>query len=73
MEEDYNQQLSQRRAEYVRDVLVGGGIDARRIQVSAHGESPALDASVDSYALERRVSMTLLIDGTQSFASNPAK
>lgn len=72
-DEGYNQQLSQRRAEYVRDVLIGGGIDARRIQVSAHGESPARDTSVDSYALERRVSLTLLLDGTPSFASTPAK
>ena len=67
----YNQQLSARRVEHVRDVLVNSGIPATRISVNAHGESPAVDASVDSYALERRVSLTLYIGDTPSFAANP--
>jgi hypothetical protein len=39
--------------------------------VSAHGEAVAQDDTVDSFALERRVSVTLFIDGTPSVASNP--
>jgi outer membrane protein OmpA-like peptidoglycan-associated protein len=67
----YNQQLSVRRADHVRDVLLANGIPAARIQVNAHGESPALDTNVDSYALERKVSLTLYVEENPSFASNP--
>ena len=56
--------------EFVRDQLVAAGIHPSRIQVTAHGEAPAQDASADSYALERRVSMTLFIgdEGVQPVA-----
>jgi len=70
-DETYNQELSERRVEYVRDVLTKSGIPASRISVNAHGESPAIDATADSYALERRVSLTLYMGDTPSFASNP--
>ncbi len=66
---DYNRALSQRRAEHVRDVMVAGGIAERRIQVTAHGESPATDATVDSYALERKVSVTLFVADSPSVAA----
>lgn len=59
---DYNLELSRKRVEFVRDQLVAAGIHPSRIEVAAHGEAPAQDSSVDSYALERRVSMTLFID-----------
>lgn len=68
---DYNFRLSKKRVEFVRDQLVSAGIDPTRIRVTAHGEAPAQDESVDSYALERRVNLKLFIDGSQSFASNP--
>lgn len=68
---DYNQQLSARRAEHVRDRLVASGVPASRIKVAAHGESQAMDDNVDSFALERRVSLTLYIDETPSVASAP--
>ena len=68
-DEAYNQELSVRRVEYVRDVLIKNGIPASSITVNAHGESPAFDATVDSYALERRVSLTLYIGATPSFAA----
>lgn len=68
---DYNLRLSQKRVEFVRDQLVTAGIDPGRIRVTAHGESPAQDATADSYALERRVSLRLYIDESQSFAANP--
>lgn len=70
-DETYNQQLSLRRVEYVRDLLVNYGIPASNISANAHGESPAADATADSYALERKVSLTLYMGNTPSFASNP--
>jgi len=68
---DYNFELSERRVEFVRDQLIDAGIDASRISIAAHGEAPAQDDTTDSFALERRVSLTLFINDTQSFASNP--
>ncbi len=68
---EYNYQLSQKRVDFVREQLIGSGVDASRISIAAHGEAPAQDASIDSYALERRVSLTLFIDETPSFAANP--
>jgi len=65
----YNQELSSRRAEHVRDLLVAAGIDRSRISVNAHGESQAPDSNADSFALERRVSMTLFTDDAQSIAA----
>ena len=70
-DEGYNQQLSQQRVEFVRDQLVAAGIGPSRISVAAHGESPAQDESIDSYALERRVSLTLFVDHAPSLAANP--
>lgn len=67
----YNQRLSEKRAEFVREQLIAAGVEPSRISYSAHGEAPAQDESVDSFALERRVSLTLFIDNTPSFASNP--
>jgi outer membrane protein OmpA-like peptidoglycan-associated protein len=58
---EYNFELSRKRVEFVRDQLVAAGIHPSRIATTAHGEAPAQDASADSYALERRVSLTLYI------------
>jgi outer membrane protein OmpA-like peptidoglycan-associated protein len=55
----------------VRDILVANGVAESRIKLAAHGESPAADANVDSYALERKVSLTLFVEVAPSFASNP--
>ncbi|MCH7981098.1 MAG: DUF456 family protein [Proteobacteria bacterium] len=68
---DYNQLLSEKRVEFVRQQLLAAGVDSSRISFAAHGEAPAQDKSVDSFALERRVSLTLFIDKPVSFASNP--
>jgi len=68
---EYNQRLSQKRVDFVRAQLVSAGVEPSRISYSAHGEAPAQDDSVDSFALERRVSLTLFIDDTPAFASNP--
>jgi outer membrane protein OmpA-like peptidoglycan-associated protein len=69
-DERYNQQLSEQRVNFIRDQLVAAGVDASRIAAVAHGESPAQDESIDSYALERRVSLKLYTDGVTSFAAN---
>lgn len=68
---DYNLKLSQMRAEYVRDILVGSGIPSNRITINANGESVAPEQTTDSYALERKVSLTVLVEDSPSFASNP--
>lgn len=70
-DEAYNQNLSNKRADFVRTVLVSAGVSPDRIKVTAHGESPSADTSIDSYALERRVSLTLFVNDNPSFASNP--
>jgi outer membrane protein OmpA-like peptidoglycan-associated protein len=59
--DDYNFELSQRRAEAVRDVLVAGGLSADRITIASHGEKAAVSpqGDVDGYALERRVVITI--------------
>lgn len=61
--EDYNRDLSARRAQSVRDLLVGNGVAAERIGVTAHGEQPAAGTDADSFALQRKVSLTLYLDG----------
>lgn len=67
--EDYNRELSARRAESIRDLLVAGGVAAGRIRLTAHGERPSTDATADSYALQRKVSLTLTVDGSALAAS----
>ena len=68
---DYNLGLSERRVQFIHDQLVAAGVHPDRINVSAHGESAAQDETLDSYALERRVSVKLFIDNTLSLAANP--
>jgi outer membrane protein OmpA-like peptidoglycan-associated protein len=67
----YNQGLSERRVQFIRDQFVAAGVHPDRIDIRAHGESAAQDETLDSYALERRVSVTLFIDNTPSLAANP--
>ena len=68
---EYNQGLSVRRAAHVRDTLISNGVSESRIKLAAHGESPATDDNIDSFALERKVSLTLFVEETASFAANP--
>ncbi len=70
-DEHYNFGLSEKRVNHVREQFVTAGVDPGRIDMTAHGESIAADNSADSYALERRVSVKLFIDDSQSLASNP--
>lgn len=70
-DEQYNQRLSEDRVNFIRDQLVAAGVDTSRITTTAHGESPAQDDTVDSYALERRVSLKLYTDDVTAVAANP--
>jgi len=70
---DYNFGLSERRVQFIHDQFVAAGVHPNRINISAHGESAAQDETLDSYALERRVSVKLFIDNTPSVAANPKK
>ncbi|NNF40090.1 MAG: OmpA family protein, partial [Woeseiaceae bacterium] len=66
----YNLALSEKRVEFVRQLLLEAGVQADRIDVAAHGESVAQDTNPDSYALERRVSVRLFINDAESLAAN---
>ena len=70
-DEAYNQALSAKRVGFIREQLIAAGVAPERITSAAHGEAPAADDTLDSYALERRVSITLSLDSTQPFASMP--
>lgn len=68
--EDYNQSLSERRAEHVLGLLTAGGVPASRVTASAHGEAAVEEGDADRNALERRVSLTLYMpeEGAQRVA-----
>ncbi len=70
-DEQYNQRLSEQRVNFIRDQLTAAGVNDSRITAAAHGESPAQDDTVDSYALERRVSLTLYTEDATTVAANP--
>ena len=67
----YNKALSERRVQFIRDQFVAAGVHPERISATAHGESIAQDDSLDSLALERKVSVRLFIDDSPSLAANP--
>jgi outer membrane protein OmpA-like peptidoglycan-associated protein len=56
---EYNTMLSQQRADSVAAVLQSAGLDKDRISVEALGADAAATGSLDDYALQRRVSVTL--------------
>lgn len=60
--EDYNQSLSQRRAQAVADYLEKGGIDASKLSVRGFGESDpvASNETADGRAQNRRVSLDVM-------------
>lgn len=66
---EYNLGLSEQRVEYVRNMFIAAGVHPTRIHSAAHGESIAQDATDDSFALERRVSVKLFIDSAASVAA----
>ncbi|MEM1175419.1 MAG: DUF456 family protein [Pseudomonadota bacterium] len=66
---EYNQGLSERRVQFVRDQLIAAGVPAQRISTTAHGEAVAQDEKADSLALERRVTLKVFIDESPSVAA----
>ena len=59
----YNKELSQRRANAVKDYLVGKGIDTRRITAVGHGENMPLasnDDEKDGREINRRVEFKVI-------------
>lgn len=59
----YNRELSQRRAEAVKDFLTGKGVDPRRIRAVGYGESRPIasnDDEKDGRELNRRVEFVVL-------------
>lgn len=67
----YNLALSEQRVSFIRDQLLQAGVPGSRISTRAHGESVAQDTSVDSYALERRVTLKLFLADNEAVAANP--
>jgi outer membrane protein OmpA-like peptidoglycan-associated protein len=70
-DENYNQALSLKRAEHVRDLLTDNGVPGERIRVAGHGERSAPAASADDYAFERKVAVTLYVEDGPELAANP--
>ena len=56
---EYNRDLSRRRAEAVRDMLIAAGVDADRLDVVAHGEDRPLatNETADGRSINRRVQL----------------
>ena len=54
----YNQQLSEKRAKRVFDILVASGIDANRLSITGAGEDTGVTSS-DARQLVRRVTFKL--------------
>ena len=67
---DYNQELSQARADAVAAVLLDAGVPAGRMVVEAHGAGDPGDGDPDDYALERHVSVQLTGSPGDKVAAN---
>jgi outer membrane protein OmpA-like peptidoglycan-associated protein len=61
--QDLNMQLSQDRANAVRDLLLAAGISDEALEVKAYGKRQSVAVDSDGYALERRVRLTLQAQG----------
>jgi peptidoglycan-associated lipoprotein len=65
---DYNQELSQRRAERAREVLVTGGFDAERVAAVGYGRSRPRDDGMTEAAHRRNRRVEFVIvkrEGTE--------
>jgi len=69
--DEYNDELSLRRAQSVAAVLSGAGVPAGRILIESHGKSESASAAgdLDGYALERRVTVRLELAASDQVAS----
>lgn len=68
---EYNRVLSGKRADAVKQLLTQAGLDPKRIQGFAHGESLAVskEGDTEGYMFDRRVSIQLSLD-QEKFAIN---
>jgi outer membrane protein OmpA-like peptidoglycan-associated protein len=57
--DDANLQLSQARADNVRDIFLAAGVPESSVEVNAYGKSQSTAEDRDGYAFERRVRLTL--------------
>ncbi len=57
----YNKDLSARRAEAVRNFLVGKGVDAKRLQTAGRGEEQLKDILDPEGAINRRVEISVVM------------
>ena len=62
----YNDELSLRRAQAVAAVLMSAGVPGERILIEAHGKTESTSAAgdLDAYALERRVTVRVELQGS---------
>jgi outer membrane protein OmpA-like peptidoglycan-associated protein len=56
---DANLELSEARADAVRDLLRAAGVNDDALEINAYGDTQSVADDVDGYALERRVRLTL--------------
>jgi outer membrane protein OmpA-like peptidoglycan-associated protein len=63
-----NMQLSQDRANAVRDMLLAAGVAEDMLEVNAYGKTQSVATDSDGYALERRVRLTLRMDSPAAVA-----
>ncbi len=61
--EDYNNQLSEKRAIAVRDYLISKNVDSTKISISFYGERKPLvpNTTEENFALNRRVEVEVLV------------
>jgi len=66
-EASYNQSLSVRRAETIREIMLGAGMNSGQIQVIGHGATAGEEVvtDIDGLAFERRVTVRFFVDSTQ--------
>ena len=57
--DELNLELSQARADAVRDLLLAAGVPEQALEVNAYGKSQSTAQDDDGYAFERRVRLTL--------------
>ena len=67
-----NMKLSQDRANAVRDLLLAAGVGEDVLDVDAYGKTQSVATDADGYALERRVRLTLQMDGPAAVAQMDA-
>jgi sortase system peptidoglycan-associated protein len=66
--DEANMQLSQDRANAVRDLLLSAGVSQEALEINAYGKTQSSASDSDGYALERRVRFTLKMNEASQVA-----